>query len=159
MSVDDDFWGEPPAGAVPAARKAPGRHISATGAPSAATSAPTSGPQGAAQGAEESPQLDLLSAFWGEEEPSAGGRAESEEREQALVDTFFAESLDNTTARRAAEESKSRRVNVGLDVRDATLLEELYEQSRRAGLKNVSRARILRVALRHFHTCWLTRGD
>ena len=156
MSVDDDFWGEPPAKSAQATRQSPPRHIPSS-LPSAA---PSQGQSAADLHTEEGPQLSLLSEFWGEEEGAAEpGRAEAEGREQALVDTFFAESLDNTTARRAAEESKSRRVNVGLDPRDAKLLEELYEQSRRAGLKNVSRARILRVALRHFHTCWLTRGD
>jgi len=144
MSVDDDFWGD--AAPAPAPAPKPAR-------------APA--PRAADAPRDESPQLDLLSAFWGDEEgaPARPERAEAEEREQALVDSFFAESLENPTARRAAEEAKSRRVNVGLDPADAKLLEELFEQSRRAGLKNVSRARILRVALRHFHTCWLTRAD
>ena len=144
MSIDDDFFSDAPAPKPTAA----GRHV-----PSRSSSG-----EGAGAG-EESPQLDLLSEFWGDEEGAGGARAEAERREQELMDSFFAESIENPTARRAAEESKSRRVNVGLDPADARLLEELYEQSRRAGLKNVSRARILRVALRHFHTCWLTRAD
>ena len=143
MSIDDDFFSDAPAPKPAAA----GRHV------------PSRDARPADGEGEESPQLNLLSQFWGEEEEAGGARAEAEKREQELVNSFFAESIENPTARRAAEEAKSRRVNVGLDPADAKLLEDLYEQSRRAGLKNVSRARILRVALRHFHTCWLTRAD
>ena len=55
----------------------------------------------------------------------------------------------------AGDASVCRRLQVGLYPEDAELLEEIFAQSKAAGLKGVSRARILRVALRHFHTCWL----
>lgn len=95
-------------------------------------------------------QLDLLSNFWEEDL--------EEEKEQALQDRFFLPT-DEQPKKQRSDEGVSRKVNVGLYASDAELLEDIFNQSKRAGLKNVSRARILRVALRHFHTCWLNRKD
>lgn len=128
----------------------------------------------------QEPQLDLLSGFWNELEGGDPLAAELEElegledfegdnglellldedqaREEARIKGFFEDSKENASVKkRQSDEGVSRKVNVGLYPSDAKLLEELYEQSKRAGLKNVSRARILRVALRHFHTCWLNQ--
>jgi hypothetical protein len=129
------------------------------------------------QEAAQDAQLDLLSGFWNELEGGDPLAAELEgledfegdnglellldedqAREEARIKGFFEDSKENTAVkRRQSDEGVSRKVNVGLYPSDAKLLEELYEQSKRAGLKNVSRARILRVALRHFHTCWLNQ--
>lgn len=95
-------------------------------------------------------QLDLLSNFWDEDL--------EEEKELALQDRFFIRK-DEEPKNRKSDEGVSRKVNVGLYPSDAELLEDIFKQSKKAGLKNVSRARILRVALRHFHTCWLNRKD
>jgi len=95
-------------------------------------------------------QLDLLSDFWSEDQ--------EEVAEQERIHEFFKPKLSESS-RSKPEGGVSRKVNVGLYRSDAELLEELFKQSKKAGLKNVSRARILRVALRHFHTCWLNRAD
>ena len=95
-------------------------------------------------------RVSLLTDFWKDEEVVA------DEKEGERFNEFFTDSVHNTKARsREADESLSKRIQVGLYPADADLLEELFLQSKAAGLKNVSRARILRVALRHFHTCWL----
>ena len=99
-------------------------------------------------------RVSLLTDFWKDEEVVA------DEKEGERFNEFFTDSVHNTKARsRAADESLSKRIQVGLYPADADLLEELFLQSKAAGLKNVSRARILRVALRHFHTCWLNADN
>ena len=99
-------------------------------------------------------QRSLLAGFWPEE--GADQPEESSNEDDQRFHDFFADSLFNERAASAqTEEAVSRRIQVGLYPSDADLLEELFLQSKAAGLKNVSRARILRVALRHFHTCWL----
>lgn len=101
----------------------------------------------------DSSQLSLLSNFWEADEAEL---TPEQEREEQRVNEFFSDSITNTRATsQDLEDSVSRRIQVGLYPSDAALLEELFIQSKAAGLKNVSRARILRVALRHFHTCWL----
>ena len=98
----------------------------------------------------ENAQVSLLSDFWAEL-----GREEAD-KEEDRFNEFFEDSVHNTkSSARDQEDSVSKRIQVGLYPADAELLEELFLQSKAAGLKNVSRARILRVALRHFHTCWL----
>lgn len=95
-------------------------------------------------------RVSLLSDFWVDEEEV------EDEKEGDRFHEFFADSIQNTKIRsRDTDDSLSKRIQVGLYPADADLLEELFLQSKGAGLKNVSRARILRVALRHFHTCWL----
>jgi hypothetical protein len=95
-------------------------------------------------------RVSLLSDFWVDEEVA------EDEKEGDRFHEFFADSIQNTKIRsRDTDDSLSKRIQVGLYPADADLLEELFLQSKAAGLKNVSRARILRVALRHFHTCWL----
>ena len=96
-------------------------------------------------------QVSLLSDFWKDTEED-----EDTEKEDARLNDLFTESVINSKSNgKNSDESLSKRIQVGLYPADADLLEELYQQSKSAGLKNVSRARILRVALRHFHTCWL----
>lgn len=98
----------------------------------------------------ESAQVSLLSDFWTEL-----GREEID-KEEDRFNEFFEDSVHNSkSGDQDQEDSVSKRIQVGLYPADAELLEELFQQSKAAGLKNVSRARILRVALRHFHTCWL----
>ena len=98
--------------------------------------------------------VSLLANFWELDEEEE--RTPEQEREEQRVNEFFSDSLSNSkSTRRALDEAVSKRIRVGLYPSDAALLEELFQQSKAAGLKNVSRARILRVALRHFHTCWL----
>ena len=98
-------------------------------------------------------QRSLLAGFWPEDEQSS---TEANVEEDQRFHQFFKDSIFNEKAKVAATDaSVSRRIQVGLYPADADLLEELFLQSKAAGLKNVSRARILRVALRHFHTCWL----
>jgi hypothetical protein len=99
-------------------------------------------------------RVSLLSDFWVDEE------VVEDEKEGDRFHEFFADSIQNTKIRsRDADDSLSKRIQVGLYPADANLLEELFLQSKAAGLKNVSRARILRVALRHFHTCWLNADN
>ena len=95
---------------------------------------------------------NLLVDLW-EDDPM-----ESEREKQRMKD-FYEQSIENTHKRfnRQEDDSVVRKIQVGLYESDAALLEELFQQSKRAGLPNVSRARILRVALRHFHTCWLNQ--
>lgn len=97
---------------------------------------------------------NLLVDLW-EDDPF-----ESEKDKQRL-EGFYKDSIENTHRRfnRQDDESVVRKLQVGLYESDAALLEELFQQSKRAGLPNVSRARILRVALRHFHTCWLNQDQ
>lgn len=96
-------------------------------------------------------QVSLLEDFWKDNEED-----EDSEKEDSRLNDLFTDSVQNSkSGRKNADESLSKRIQVGLYPADADLLEELYQQSKAAGLKNVSRARILRVALRHFHTCWL----
>lgn len=98
-------------------------------------------------------QRSLLAGFWPEED---NDQAEIQAEEDQRFHKYFADSVFNEKAVGSrTEEAVSRRIQVGLYPSDADLLEELFSQSKAAGLKNVSRARILRVALRHFHTCWL----
>jgi hypothetical protein len=106
-------------------------------------------------GSEADPQMNLLNDFWGEDAQTPSFNDKEEERVRAL----FVESINNTrlTPARSKDEGVSRKIQVGLYASDAALLEELFLQGKNAGLPNVSRARILRVALRHFHTCWLHR--
>ena len=99
-------------------------------------------------------RISLLSDFWVDEE------VVEDEKEGDRFHEFFADSIQNTKIRsRDTDDSLSKRIQVGLYPADADLLEELFLQSKAAGLKNVSRARILRVALRHFHTCWLNADN
>lgn len=99
-------------------------------------------------------QRSLLEDFWKNEEETAPEVEKNGEDER--FHEFFSHSVFNPKANLTESEgSVSRRIQVGLYPADAALLEELFLQSKAAGLKNVSRARILRVALRHFHTCWL----
>ncbi len=104
--------------------------------------------------AEPSPkqaQVSLLEDFWVDQ-----AEEEENEKEDARLNDLFTDSIHNTkSGNKSSDEALSKRIQVGLYPADADLLEELYQQSKAAGLKNVSRARILRVALRHFHTCWL----
>lgn len=96
-------------------------------------------------------QVSLLEDFWKDTDEE-----EENEKEDARLNDLFTDSIQNSkSGGKHSDESLSKRIQVGLYAADADLLEELYQQSRAAGLKNVSRARILRVALRHFHTCWL----
>ena len=99
-----------------------------------------------------STQSDLLVDLWQDDQ------YESEREKQRMKD-FYEQSIENTHKRfnRQDDDSVVRKIQVGLYESDAALLEELFQQSKRAGLPNVSRARILRVALRHFHTCWLNQ--
>ena len=99
-----------------------------------------------------SAQSDLLVDMWEDDQ------YESEREKQRMKD-FYEQSIENTHKRfnRQDDDSVVRKIQVGLYESDAALLEELFQQSKRAGLPNVSRARILRVALRHFHTCWLNQ--
>ena len=107
-----------------------------------------------ARSARKTGRNTLLADFWIDEEETETVVEESKE-DQRFHD-FFSHSVFNPKANiREAEGSVSRRIQVGLYPADAELLEELFLQSKAAGLKHVSRARILRVALRHFHTCWL----
>lgn len=93
----------------------------------------------------------FLESLWSDEDLT-----EEESEEDRRFHDFFVHSLMNPRAqRRSLDEPVSRRIQVGLYPADAALLEEIIAQSKAAGLKNVSRARVLRVALRHFHTCWL----
>ena len=99
-------------------------------------------------------QRTLLTNFWEEEVETK--EVEDNVEEDRRFHEFFSHSVFNPKANlRDSEASVSRRIQVGLYPADAELLEELFLQSKAAGLKHVSRARILRVALRHFHTCWL----
>jgi len=99
-------------------------------------------------------QRSLLADFWTDDEEKV--EEVDENKEDQRFHEFFSHSVFNPkTELREAQGSVSRRLQVGLYPADAALLEELFLQSKAAGLKNVSRARILRVALRHFHTCWL----
>ena len=96
-------------------------------------------------------QVSLLEDFWKDTEEE-----EENEKEDARLNDLFTDSVQNSkSGGKHSDESLSKRIQVGLYPADADLLEELYQQSKAAGLKSVSRARILRVALRHFHTCWL----
>ena len=107
---------------------------------------------------ESSPaQRSLLADFWTDDEENSDQVEDTDEnKEEQRFHNFFSHSVFNPkTELREAQGSVSRRLQVGLYPADAELLEELFLQSKAAGLKNVSRARILRVALRHFHTCWL----
>ena len=100
-------------------------------------------------------QSSLLGDFWDLLEPQSQ-TIENLQSEEELIDSFFQESIETKTRFvRDQDEPLTRKLQVGLYASDVDLLEELYRQSKRAGLPNVSRARILRVALRHFHTCWL----
>lgn len=97
------------------------------------------------------PQVSLLNDFWADDKSE-----DEDEKEEERLKELFTDSVQNTkSSSRNSDDSLSKRIQVGLYPADAELLEELYLQSKTAGLKNVSRARILRVALRHFHTCWL----
>ena len=113
-------------------------------------------------------RLGLMENFWGAElaevEPTSDttGRRTSRGDEPGDTyddedyDKFFTESVFNPKLEAVTgDASVCRRIQVGLYPEDAELLEEIFAQSKAAGLKGVSRARILRVALRHFHTCWL----
>ena len=145
---DDDFWSDlqdpDPAGDPISAA------LSKPSLPMSSASEVKSPKRGRKRHSVPEGQLDLLSDFW-EEDAEA-------DKEQALQDRFF-KPLESEPKKRRSDEGVSRKVNVGLYRSDADLLEDIYKQSKRAGLKNVSRARILRVALRHFHTCWLNRAD
>ena len=116
---------------------------------------------------------ELMHNFWGEEQDTSSTSAQSlnsgahgeyhsdvsqdQHSQDQQLHRFFAESVFNPKLEREPlNEAVSRRIQVGLYPEDAQLLEEIFSQSKAAGLKNVSRARILRVALRHFHTCWLS---
>ena len=105
-----------------------------------------------------SSQAGLLGDFW---EEGLDDAVVKDEKEATRVKEFFQESIRNTRAisSREFDSSVSRKIQVGLYASDAELLEELFIQSKKAGLANVSRARILRVALRHFHTCWLNQDQ
>jgi hypothetical protein len=95
-------------------------------------------------------QVSLLTNFWVDLDH------EEANKEEDRFNEFFEDSVQNNKIlTRDQEDSVSKRMQVGLYPSDAQLLEELFTQSKAAGRKNVSRARILRVALRHFHTCWL----
>ena len=145
---DDDFWSdlqdEQTEHVAEATRATPSREVSAT------KESKAKGSKGRKKNSVPEGQLDLLSNFWEEDL--------EEEKELALQDRFF-KPIDEEPKKQRSEEGISRKVNVGLFPSDAELLEDIFNQSKRAGLKNVSRARILRVALRHFHTCWLNRKD
>jgi|GEM_PF-3018030 len=145
---DDDFWSdlqdEQTGQVAEPTRATPSREVSAT------KDSKAKGGKGRKKNSVPEGQLDLLSNFWEEDL--------EEEKELALQDRFF-KPLDEEPKQKRSEEGISRKVNVGLFPSDAELLEDIFNQSKRAGLKNVSRARILRVALRHFHTCWLNRKD
>lgn len=99
----------------------------------------------------------LLSDFW--EDDFESEPLDNNEQESSRLKEFFKDSIKNTrtVSSREFDSSVSRKIQVGLYASDAELLEELFIQSKKAGLSNVSRARILRVALRHFHTCWLNQ--
>ena len=100
-------------------------------------------------------QRSLLEDFWTQEEETEK-EVQEDNGEDRRFHEFFSHSVFNPKASmNESEGSVSRRIQVGLYPADAELLEELFLQSKAAGLKHVSRARILRVALRHFHTCWL----
>ena len=108
------------------------------------------------QGSEAS-NAGLLSDFW--DDDFENDSFENTEQESSRIKEFFKDSIKNTrsVSSREFDSSVSRKIQVGLYASDAELLEELFIQSKKAGLSNVSRARILRVALRHFHTCWLNQ--
>ena len=109
------------------------------------------------QNARQAGRNDLLDAFWEEDFDTVS--KSNKVRENSRVKDLFQESVYNTRVigSREFDVSVSRKIQVGLYPSDAELLEELFIQSKKAGLSNVSRARILRVALRHFHTCWLNQ--
>ena len=105
----------------------------------------------------ETNNAGLLSDFWDDDFENES--FENTEQESSRIKEFFKDSIKNTrsVSSREFDSSVSRKIQVGLYASDAELLEELFIQSKKAGLANVSRARILRVALRHFHTCWLNQ--
>jgi hypothetical protein len=105
----------------------------------------------------EANHASLLSDFW--DDGFENESFENTEQESSRIKGFFKDSIKNTrsVSSREFDSSVSRKIQVGLYASDAQLLEELFIQSKKAGLSNVSRARILRVALRHFHTCWLNQ--
>ena len=84
-------------------------------------------------------QRTLLADFWTDDEETVEKVEDAENKEDQRFHDFFSHSVFNPkTELREAQGSVSRRLQVGLYPADAQLLEELFLQSKAAGLKNVS---------------------